>query len=238
MVPFASRIRAGRFSFAGKQVQLSANNPPEPHAIHGHGYQQPWTQLERSGSSLLLEYLHTVDDWPWSYRAQQQIVLQEESLWIRLTVVNLSEQMMPLGIGLHPYFVSTPDCRVHASAGSQWHLDEELLPVSASAADRVNAESVLFRGGDEQDAFYSNWDGSAVLELPELRARVQIQAGAPLRHLVVFADREAEAVCVEPVSNVVDAFNLSSDDQPGDLHQTLQPGDEICAEVRILPEFY
>lgn len=238
MVPFASRIRDGRFSFAGERVSLAANNLPEPHAIHGHGFQRPWQQLAATETSLLLEYLHPADSWPWMYRARQHVALQEESLVIRLTVANLSGRPMPLGIGLHPYFVSTPACRVLASVASQWRLDEELLPISAAAGRRDDASSVLFRSGEQRDALYSGWDGTAILELPERQARIRIQAGPPLNHLVVFADAAAQAVCIEPVSNVVDAFNLSGDADPGDLYQVLQPDQQIIAEVSITPECY
>jgi aldose 1-epimerase len=238
MVPYASRIRAGRFAFGGRQIHLRANNPPEPHSIHGHGFQQPWQALNGDDAQLLLEYVHTADSWPWSYRVQQYIELRETSLLVRVSVGNLSKQTMPVGIGLHPYFVSTPDCRVQASVNSRWQLDEERLPIGSCASGRDRADTVLFRGGNDQDAFYSGWDGEAVLELPELGARIGIQASLPLRHLVVFADNAAQAVCVEPVSNVVDAFNLAPDDHPGELYQVLQPGEDIAAEVCITPEVY
>lgn len=238
MVPFASRIRHGQFSFAGRQVSLKANNSPEPHAIHGHGFQQPWEMLEGKEASLVIEYIHQADSWPWSYRVRQNIELIGNSLRLGVTVTNLSSHRMPLGVGFHPYFVSTPECSVHASVSSQWPLDNQLLPSTTVAAGRDDTGSVLFRGGDRSDAFYSGWDGSALLELPECRARIRVEASAPLHHLVVFADDAAEAVCIEPVSNVVDAFNLSTENVADDLHQVLQPGNEIAAEMLITPELY
>ena len=93
MVPYASRIRDGRFSFAERAAELRPNNPPEPHAIHGHGWQHTWVPSESQiagspvGSSLSLEYLHEADDWLWRYRAIQRFELEERRLRITLAVV-------------------------------------------------------------------------------------------------------------------------------------------------------
>jgi aldose 1-epimerase len=43
LVPFANRIRGGRFSFADRDVVLPLNRPPERHAIHGQAWQATWT---------------------------------------------------------------------------------------------------------------------------------------------------------------------------------------------------
>ena len=40
MVPFAGRVRHGRFTFDGRVHELPIDMPP--HAIHGTGYIQPW----------------------------------------------------------------------------------------------------------------------------------------------------------------------------------------------------
>ena len=58
LVPFSGRIRDGRFSFQGRQIQLPLNFLPHPHAIHGHGWKQPWTVIEQSTYKLIIEYRH------------------------------------------------------------------------------------------------------------------------------------------------------------------------------------
>ena len=42
LFPFSGRIANGRFSFGGKAYHLPPNFPPEPHAIHGQGWQSEW----------------------------------------------------------------------------------------------------------------------------------------------------------------------------------------------------
>jgi hypothetical protein len=41
MVPWAGRIRRGRFEFGGREYQLPLNL--DPHAIHGLGFAMPWS---------------------------------------------------------------------------------------------------------------------------------------------------------------------------------------------------
>jgi aldose 1-epimerase len=70
LVPYCNRIRDGRFTFAGRNVMLPANFPPEPHSLHGFGWQQAWTLESRAETKCVL--LHEYDGagpWPWAYRA-------------------------------------------------------------------------------------------------------------------------------------------------------------------------
>ena len=53
MVPFCSRITSGRFDYRGKSVQLAPNFPPEPHAIHGFGWQSRW-QIARLEQNIFV----------------------------------------------------------------------------------------------------------------------------------------------------------------------------------------
>jgi aldose 1-epimerase len=129
LVPFASRIRASAFDFDGRRVTLPPNNPPEPHAIHGHGWQTPWQVLDAARDSARLGYRHEADAWPWSYEAQQRFRLQEACLEVELLVRNASPHPMPLGMGLHPYFPLTPETHLEAKVSTIWRMDEELALV-------------------------------------------------------------------------------------------------------------
>ena len=46
MAPFAGRIRDGRFTFRGRDVQLPLNLPP--HAIHGTVFERPWEVVSQA----------------------------------------------------------------------------------------------------------------------------------------------------------------------------------------------
>jgi aldose 1-epimerase len=87
LVPFSNRIRGGRFSFGGHAVALPLNQWPQPHAEHGHGWQAPWSVSARADDSLTPLYEHAADDWPFPYRARQDIALTRASAIGTITTV-------------------------------------------------------------------------------------------------------------------------------------------------------
>ncbi|TSD84653.1 hypothetical protein FFK22_031375, partial [Mycobacterium sp. KBS0706] len=74
LTPFSNRIREGRFRFRGREVALPLNTR-ERHQLHGHGWQRPWTVLERSATRCVLVDDYAADAWPFPYRARQEFEL-------------------------------------------------------------------------------------------------------------------------------------------------------------------
>lgn len=238
LLPFASRIRNGEFRFSGQTVQLPANNPPEQHAIHGQAWQQPWVVTRQSAHHASCEFHHPPGAWPWRYVARQKFTLEDRTLRINLELENLSSTIMPAGMGLHPYFPRTPRTQIYAGVTSRWQLGADLLRVgSAPVAHETPDDNRLLTGAGPIDAVFSGWVRQALIELPECKAQIAIAALAPLQHLVVYSEEAADYVCVEPVSNVVDAFNLNPTTDPGNLYQVIASGDCLQTEVMISPRF-
>ena len=103
LVPYCNRIRDARFGFGPRQINLAPNFPPEPHSLHGLGWQRTWAIDSRAESKCVL-----VDDydgsgrWPWAYRAHQRIRLGPRGCAVTLVLTNRSAEPMPAGLGLHP----------------------------------------------------------------------------------------------------------------------------------------
>jgi len=212
MVPFCSRVRHGRFSFAGVDVRLPANNPPDVHAIHGHGFQNPWQVLGRTGSSVALEYMHFEDQWPWRYRARVLLALHATGLRIELSVRNEADRVMPSGLGIHPYFSKASGTRVRASVGTWLELDDRLLPLGIRPVpEHLDPGRGLELGDRVFDHVFCDWSGEAHIAWPDgdgLRL-LRLGAGVP-NHLVLWAPRASDFFCLEPVSNLPDGFNLDA----------------------------
>ena len=105
MLPYANRIRDGKFSFEGREYTLeNAKN----HAIHGDGRNRPWKVLGQSATSLKLG-LNSADfadfNWPWPIEAEYEFVLEGDRFFQRLHLVNKGETTMPAGFGWHPYYL-------------------------------------------------------------------------------------------------------------------------------------
>ena len=95
LVPYSNRIRAGRFSFQGRDVVLPLNRPPERHSIHGLGWQTAWRPRDVREHEAILELEHAAGPWPWAFRATQHVTLAPASLSVVLSVRNESDTPMP-----------------------------------------------------------------------------------------------------------------------------------------------
>ena len=122
LVPFSGRISDGRFDFAGRTIVLPANMPPEPHAIHGHGWHAAWDLSKKSESHAVMRLEFPAGDWPWRYAAEQSFSLKRTGLQVEMTLENLSDTAMPAGLGWHPYF-PRGDAQITCPVSGYWPAD-------------------------------------------------------------------------------------------------------------------
>ena len=236
LVPFSNRIRGGRFRFDGRDVVLPLNRPPERHAIHGQGWQAAWTPREVSTTGALLEFRHAPDAWPWAYRATQRFALSPAGLTVELTLHNESDAPMPAGLGWHPYLLRTPRTTLIAPVERMWLTDAEMLPTelapspaTARLSSGVTIDAVSLDNG------FTGWSRRAVIDWPELGARLVMTAEPPLDFLTVFIPPSLPFFCVEPVSHATDALNLAGPAAEVGRRQ-LAPGATLRASITLAPE--
>src|SRR5664279_5612213 len=70
LVPYSNRIAEARLEFDGRTHALARNFGDHPHAIHGVGWQRPWTVETHTAASALLTLEHAPAGdaalaWPW-----------------------------------------------------------------------------------------------------------------------------------------------------------------------------
>jgi aldose 1-epimerase len=209
LVPFSNRIAGARVAFQGRAYQLQRNLPPEPHAIHGHGWQSPWVIEQASADGAELTFKHAVSGTPFDYRARQSFALREDGLEIGLELTNAGTGPMPAGIGQHPYFIRTDGVILRARLDHVWLSDERKIP-----QQRVQLPAAWdFADGRrlaplDLDHCFGGWDGHAELHWPEFDLTLVIEAGPIFRHLVIYVPPGQDFFCIEPVSHVNDGFNM------------------------------
>ena len=231
LVPYSNRIRESRFAFEGRDYRLARNFGASPHSIHGHGWLEPWEITAQSDDNLTLAYAHDADDWPSAYRAEQSFTLHGGALTVELAVTNTGARAMPAGLGLHPYFPRTPQCRLTAGVEGMWKTDDEVMPTTLIEADLSGG---LQPEDTALDNCFTGFAGTAVIDWPEHHASLTLEADPALAFLVVFTPPGEDFFCAEPVSHSTDAVNLAA--ARGDTGlAVLQPGERFSAEVRFLP---
>lgn len=231
LVPYSNRIRDARFSFEGRDYRLARNFGESPHSIHGHGWTAPWEVTARKDNALTLAYRHSEADWPAGYLAEQSFSLREGALTVEIAVTNEGQRAMPAGLGLHPYFPRSPQCRLAAGVEGMWRTDDEVMPTELVKADLGGG---LCPEETALDNCFTGFAGQAVVDWPERRASLTLDADPALAFLVVFTPPGEDFFCVEPVSHSTDAVNLAA--ARGDTGlKVLQPGERFAAAVCFVP---
>lgn len=236
LVPFSNRIRDGRFRFDGRTIALPLNVLPERHALHGHGWQVAWTVAARTADAVEIVYDHPAGAWPFPYRARQHVRLLDDGLAMTIALENRGGEPMPAGIGHHPYFVRTPECRVTARVERYWQNDAEVMPLALREPSPGRDLAAGVRPAiDECDNCFVGWDGRAEIAWPEWGASLAIEGSASLRFLVLYTPPGEDYFCVEPVSHETDAFNAAAAGRSDTGMVVLAPGETVEGTMRLSP---
>jgi len=215
LVPFSNRIRDGRLAFGSETYQLARNWPGVAHPMHGDGWARAWDVVRSDAVSAEIAYVHErageQGGWPFRYRARQAYRLDEDRLTIGIALDNLEHRAVPAGIGLHPFFVREPESRLTCRAQAVWRADAEVLPVERVAVpadwDFTNGRRV---DAVALDNCFDGWDGRATIAWPQRRRRLDLEAGARFRHLVIYTPPGQPFFCAEPVSHANGQVGLAA----------------------------
>jgi len=188
MVPFAGRIRGGRFSFEDIEYALPANLGP--HAIHGYGYTSRWNVVDD----------HTIgwafsSPWPFAGHARQRFELTERALAMVMTAT--AHERQPVMLGWHPWFRrdigSGAGIELSFGPASMYELDDAAIPTGRLVAPPDGPWDNCFTALERQPTL--RW-GDAL--------EVELRSSAD--HWVVFTEPD-HAICVEPQTEAPDAVN-------------------------------
>lgn len=232
LVPFSNRIGHATLKWQGTSHPLVQNNGPEPHAIHGIGWQRPWEVLEHDQQLLMLACEHRADPaWPFAFDASQTFCLRGDVLELTLSMTNQSAVPAPAGIGWHPYFVKRSRSRIVFEATGRWEMGDDKLPTRRQAAPGLDADCAFLN----VDHCFDGWNGVVLLRDELLQTRIE----SNLSRLVVFTNTTRDFVAIEPVSHVNNAINLMQSDagRAEDLGiRVLAPGESMSAQMSLQVE--
>ena len=104
LVPWPNRLRNGRWTWGGEELQLPVSSPESPSAIHGFASWQPWTVLAATESTASVgTVLEARPGYPFRLAVAIDYALAPDRLDVTLRVRNLSAVAAPFGAGMHPY---------------------------------------------------------------------------------------------------------------------------------------
>lgn len=237
LVPFSNRIRDGKFTWQGEDIQLPLNQFPELHTNHGHGWQTKWNVDQQTEQSVTLSYLYTASEWPFSYQTIYHFELHDGELLQTLTLKNLSTNEMPAGLGLHPYFSRTAQASLIADVSQMWQVDNESMPVKLVKAPAcIQSAPGMVMDSHQLDNTFVDFPAKATISWPEWNMSADISASANCKFMVVYSPKHQDFFCVEPVTHLPDAINMHKQTVQNTGFSSLQPNQQMRVWMRVSPK--
>jgi aldose 1-epimerase len=229
LVPWSNRIGGGRFVWQGDEVQITPNFPPEPHAIHGIGWDDVWQVESQSESAATLTLEHPGDGrWPWPFSARQIMTVTKESLTIALAARNDASEPAPLAFGHHPYF-DREGASLWFKAQRVWMNGDDMLPTRpAPCSDMFDFSHDGALDGRTVDHCFAGWDGMARIAWEGRPRALRITSDLPAA--VVYVPEGGDRFCFEPVPHSNNALNRVDADPPMPV---VAPGAGFEASIRF-----
>ena len=230
LLPFSNRIGQARMLWDGVCYTLASNFAPEPHAIHGVGWQRPWAVSDKGAdfAQLSLQY-GGGSGWPFAFECRQTLQLHANALQLTLMLTNRAGHAAPMGLGWHPYFAKRPGSRIRFAASGRWEMGSDKLPTGRLPVPGLETACATL----DVDHCFDGWSGMVQLVDDGLRSTIT----SDLDCLVVFTHPSRNFVAIEPVSHVNNALHLASG---GDVRalgvQVLQSGQSMTAQMCIAVE--
>lgn len=233
LVPWPNRIRDGRYSFDGADLQLAISEPKFGNASHGLLRFGTYEPIEQSDERLVLGAdVVPQTGYPFHLRTRVTFSLQRDGLHVAHDIENIGATTAPVALGVHPYLqiggVATADLVVRSTGTTTLVLDDRNIPVDEVPVGTGTDLRAGVRLGDAAlDNGYRGLQRDAeglarhTLTAPD-GARVELWQDEGFRWAQVFTtDRypgQPLAVAIEPMTAPANAFAT------GDDLERLEPG--------------
>jgi aldose 1-epimerase len=231
LVPFCNRVRDGRFRFRGREVCLPRNMPGQKHPLHGQGWRSVWHVLEAGDDFAQIAFEHEAGDWPWTYHSRLTVMLRNRGLEVVLACRNLSDEPMPCGLGLHPYYPCDAETVLDTEATEVWTVDDEIMPVEKAPATGRYGLAHRKVCGQGLDNGYEGWSGEAVLRWPRRGRGLRLTSEAPRFQL--YSPERGGLIAAEPVTNANAALNHPESEWEELGLWILQPDERVQLTARF-----
>lgn len=191
MVPYAGRVRDGRFTHEGHLYQLPRT--AGPHAIHGTVLNVAWKVLEHSSTHAVLE-TGLGPHWPFPGTVCHRVSVDPLASTVTCVLrVSTTARSMPAMVGWHPWF--RRPAALELDFTELYERDAGYIPTG---------KRIPPPPGPWDDCFTGARRPPVVI----LEEGVRVVLESDCDHWVVY-DQPEHALCLEPQSGPPDAFTLA-----------------------------
>lgn len=143
LFPVVNRIDGGHYEHLGKKYQLTVNETALNNALHGFiqhikpEYTELFTEANRASVELRYHYDGHLPGYPFAAEVRNTYTITSAGeLELVFYVKNLHTEVIPVGIGWHPYFQlggQMDALRMQLPSVQRVHVDERMLPTGAES---------------------------------------------------------------------------------------------------------
>jgi len=231
LAPWANRLDEQAFYANGKRYPFDMEQGNVRGPIPIHGFLQTtdrWRviDLKADGQSASvtsrLEFFREtawMKQWPFAHTVEITHRLHNGELEVRTRIMNLSAEPMPVSIGFHPYFQLTDSMRdewtITVGARTRWLLADNKLPTGETEPiERLfpTPGAVPLKDYNLDDVFSDlarDREGRATMSVIGKTQRLDVMQGSNFRATVIFAPRNQNFICFEPMASITNALNLA-----------------------------
>ena len=202
-VPYFGVIHKDTFFYNNKYIKLSRTHPLEPDTIHGEGWVKKWKVKKQTKTSAELIYVHQgKSSFPHKYQACQKFSLNKTSLNISIRLTNLDHLSFDCGIGFHPWFNISAESKIFSNNFSFIENNKNNFKQK-----KLTTAKLLNLNKHKIDKTFLNWNGKSKLVLNK-DISLEIINKKNLNNLHVYTPPKENFFCIEPVTNIGDAFQI------------------------------
>lgn len=240
LMPWPNRIRDGKYSFEGRDLQLALTEPKRSHASHGLARWAAWSVEEHTATSVSLTYrVMAQSGYPWTVDLHVLYDLGPDGLTVTQTATNLSGEPAPYACGAHPYLAvgeGIDHLELTLPAGTRTLTDDRLIPTETVPVDEEHDFREARSIGDvvlnETFGDLTRDGGIATATLRDLGTGhgVALWVDEKVPWLLLYSaddvpGKERRSLAIEPMTAPANAFNSGIDLVT--LAPAGDPGDEL-----------
>ncbi|KKW63173.1 aldose 1-epimerase [Mycolicibacterium elephantis] len=218
LYPWANRLSASKYAINGAVVTLTPGTGgvrTDEHGVPIHGVlggYPGWLITARSENSLtaVLDYggkPRLLASFPFPHLLTQSVTLKDRKLTIETTVMPTTSASVPLCFGYHPYFTipGVPREQWRLTTPTMRRLSVDHWGIPTGEHREWNGATEPLKHAEYDDGF-DNVPNGAVFSVSggDRRIDIRFEAGYPAAQ--IFAPRNDDVVCIEPMAAPTDSL--------------------------------
>jgi len=243
--PWANRLDEHAFYANGRRYafDMGLGNIRGELPIHGFLTTTDWWRIVEVGADAGAAWVTSrldfyrnpawMKQFPFAHTVEMTHRLAGGVLEVATRIENLSFEAMPVAVGFHPYFELSDSGRdewmIAVRAKTRWVLAPGKVPTGKTEPIGrffPDPHAIPLKEYELDDVFGDlerDDSGGAVMSVAGKGQRIDVTLGPKFKAAVVFAPRDRNFICFEPMAGITDSMNLAQRGLYDEL-QSIAPG--------------